>query len=319
MEAFEQGGERAELFVLDAGSEFVYYPYLLRSLDGLSFGEDSTVDLDEFCDVVSSWYYGGPLLSNESGEASDLTEAFATAFSEYCVETGIVAEFVRFDPNLANHETFACLGPTFERETVPVDLTQTADEIWEGLEGRNQRAINQALDTDLQVAPSQDPIDIAAFHDIYTNAMEARDASAHYRFDLSFFERILETELFSLVIARYHGEVVGGFVIAQNDRIAHHYLSASDPDYWDMRVNNLLCYTSLMEMRDRGLEIFDFQGGRPGVFRFKKGFSPDRLEFHVGKRIHLPEVYGQLTKEADRAGIDTSGGYFPAYRVATSN
>jgi hypothetical protein len=281
--------------------------------------DDSTVDFSEFHDIVSSWYYGGPLLSGGESDTIQLSKMFTTAYTEYCAKTGIVAEFVRFDPNLSNHKTFGCLGTTFDRETIPVDLTQSVDKIWEGFEGRNQRAIKQARDTDLEVTPSDDPADIAAFHEIYANAMEARDASAHYRFDSSFFKQILDMDLFTLIVASYHDEVVGGFIIAHDDYIAHHYLSASNPDYWDMRVNNLIFYTSLIEMRNRGLEIFDFQGGRPGVFRFKKGFSPDRREFHVGKRIHLPEVYEQLIKEAERAGIDTSGGYFPAYRVATSN
>jgi hypothetical protein len=320
MEAFEQGGERAELFVLDAGSEFVYYPYLVRSLDGLSYGEDSSVDLGEFCDVVSSWYYGGPLLSSESGEASDLTDAFATAFSEYCVEAGIVAEFVRFDPNLANHETFACLGPTFERETVPVELDVSVETLWEGFERRNRNAIRQGQDSGIVVEPTRDSEAIEVFYDIYTDAMEAVDASSHYRFPLSFFTTLLDKEdIATFLVATYEDTVIGGHVVVHDDTVAQDYLRASDPDYWDMRVNNLLCYTSMMEMRDRGLEIFDFQGGRPGVFRFKKGFSPNRLEFHVGKRIHLPEVYAQITEDAERAGIDTSRGYFPAYRVATSN
>jgi lipid II:glycine glycyltransferase (peptidoglycan interpeptide bridge formation enzyme) len=282
--------------------------------------DDSTVGLGEFCDIVSSWYYGGPLLSSKTSETENLTKAFATAFHEYCTEAGIVAEFIRFDPNLRNHDTFACLEPTFERETVPLKLDVSIDALWEGFERRNRNAIRQGRDSGIVVETTHNSKAIKAFFDIYTDAMEALNASSHYRFPLSFFYKLLDDRnLTTFLLATYEDTVIGGHVVVHDDTVAHDYLRASDPDYWDMRVNNLLCYTSLLQMRDRGLEIFDFQGGRPGVFRFKKGFSPDRREFHVGKRIHLPEVYDQLIEEAERAGIDTSGEYFPNYRIPQSN
>lgn len=324
LEDFEQGGERAELFVLDADDAFVYHPYLVRSLDDLPFVDGASVDVEEYADLVSSWYYGGPLAGGDAGgddgAGSSLTDAFARAFSDHCRERGYVAEFVRFDPNLANHETFDCLDPTFERETVPVDLTGTKDELWAGFERRNRNAIRQGLDSGIQVEPSRDGSDIKDFYGIYTDAMEAVDAPEHYRFPLDFFTELIgRPDLATFLASTADGEVVGGSVVVHDQHIAHDYLRASDPDYWDERVNNLICYVALLEMRERGREVFDFQGGRPGVFRFKKGFSPDRREFHVGRRVHLPDVYDRLVTEAERAGLDTGGDYFPAYRVETSN
>jgi hypothetical protein len=52
--------------------------------------------------------------------------------------------------------------------------------------------------------------------------MEARDAAEHYRFTLGYFQRLLETSLFSLVVARYEDELVGGFIIAHDDTYSHH-------------------------------------------------------------------------------------------------
>lgn len=315
---FEHDDERAEAFVLDGEDGFVYYPYLRRSLSTVPFADRTDTDLAAYDDIVSSWYYGGPLLSADADDS--LPETFEDEFGDYCREQGVVAEFVRFDPNRENHREFECLDPVFNRETVPVDLTGSADDIWEGYEGRNQRAIKQALDTDLVVEPTRDPGDCEAFHGIYSNAMEARDADEHYRFTLAFFQSLLDRpDLASLLVARYDGAVVGGFVAVHDERVAHHYLSASNPDYWDMRVNNLMYHEVVMHMRETGRELFDFQGGRPGVFKFKKGFSPDRGEFYIGKRTHMPDVYDELVEAAESAGIDTDTGYFPAYRVEQSN
>jgi hypothetical protein len=318
---FEQPAETAKAVVLETEDGFVYYPYLERPLSTLPYAEDADVDTAGYSDIVSSWYYGGPLVQTHAdGDPAALAEQFADAFDDYCRKQNVVAEFVRFDPNRENHRTFEALDPAFNRETVPVDLTGSDDDVWNGYEDRNQRAIKQAWDTEIRVEPTREPSDVAAFHDIYSNAMAARDAAEHYRFSESFFASLLDQpDLASLLVARYEGSVIGGFIILHDDRVGHHYLSASNPDYWDMRVNNLLYHEVVMYAKETGRELFDFQGGRPGVFKFKKGFSPDRGEFYVGKRTHLPEVYDDLVAAADRTGVDTDTGYFPAYRVEQSN
>lgn len=315
---FEHDSERAELFVYGDSDSFVYYPYIRRDLADLPFIGEALSDPEAYSDIVSSWYYGGPLLSD--GASPLLADEFAEAFTEHCADSGIVSEFIRFDPNRQNHDRFDALKPTFNRETVYVDLTKGIDTLWDEFEKRNRNAIRQAQQTDLVVESTTDSDDFEAFYDIYTNAMEARDASDHYRFPFSFFETLLGTDLATITVARYEGNVVGGAVVVHNDSIAHDYLRASNPDYWDLRVNNFLCYGVMMEMRDRGIDRFDFQGGRPGVFKFKKGFSTEgRGEFHIGKQIHCPEVYDSLTEAAANTGIDTTTGYFPAYREAKSN
>lgn len=315
---FEYESERAELFVYGDKDAFVYYPYIRRNLTDLPFADDALDDPTLYSDIVSSWYYGGPILSTND---ESLPTAFVDAFGEYCANAGIVSEFIRFDPLEQNHESFDVLDPEFNRQTIHVDLTKSRDRLWDEFEKRNRNAIRQAQETRLVVEPTRSIADYEAFYDIYTNAMEARDASEHYRFPFSFFKQLLGTEdLSTLTVARYEGSVVGGAVVVHDDSLAHDYLRASNPDYWDMRVNNLLCYRTMMEMRSRGLERFDFQGGRPGVFKFKKGFSTEgRGGFHIGKRVHMPDLYRTLTDAAADHGIDTDNGYFPAYREVKSN
>lgn len=314
---FEHETEEPELFVFESGDDVVYYPYLRRSLDTLPFAATVDDDLSDYSDIVSTWYWGGPVLSD--GAAEGTAERFAEAFTAYCEADDIVAEFIRFNPNLENHRDFEILDPRFDRETVTVDLRGSRDDIWEGYEGRNQRAIRQAQDAGIVVEPTSRTADVARFHDVYSSAMEARDAAEHYRFSQAFFERLLESSLFSLLVARHEGEFIGGFVVAHDERVAHHYLSASNPDYWDLRVNNLLYHEVVLHMHETGRDLFDFQGGRPGVFTFKKGFSPDRGEFYVGNRVHSPDLYEELTAIAAENGVDTESDYFPAYRVEQSN
>lgn len=314
---FEHDSEQAELFVFGDDRGFVYYPYLRRSLADLPYADAAVDDPEQYSDIVSSWYYGGPLLSPNADES--LAEEFSEAFRDYCCESGIVSEFVRFDPNLRNDRNFDTYSPEHNRQTVPIDLTQSKEEIWERYEDRNQRAIRQAQKSSLEIDREHNKSDIERFHTIYMNAMDARDAADHYRFPLRFFEKLVASEHCSPVVARYDDVVVGGFLITHDDVYSHHYLSASNPDYWDDRVNNLMYHEAVMYMHDTNRKVFDFQGGRPGVFKFKKGFSPARREFYIGKCVHQPQIYYALVDAAASAGVDTDSGYFPAYRLEQSN
>ena len=57
-------------------------------------------------------------------------------FSKYCKDTGIVSEFIRFDPNLNNHTYFNDLMPiTQNRHTVFIDLKQSKEDIWKNILG----------------------------------------------------------------------------------------------------------------------------------------------------------------------------------------
>lgn len=306
---YESPNEEARLFILEKEGEFVYYPFILRSIDNIDFSEDLDLEKSEYRDIVSTWYYGGPVLSSDDAE---LANEFKEKFSQYCREKNIVSEFIRFDPNLQNHQDFECLDPEQVLETVKVDLTKTKDEIWEGFEKRNRNAIRQAQEHKLDVEATEDKEDYRKFHEIYMNAMEAKNASGHYIFDYKFFQELADSDIGTLMVIRKEGEVVGGEILVHNEDIAYDYLRASNPDYWDLRINNLLCYGAVMEMKKTGRKIFDFQGGSGGVFKFKKAFSQDRGEFYISKRIHMPEVYRKLVEAQD---TESDEDYFPKYRA----
>jgi hypothetical protein len=314
---FEHDSEQAELFVYGDDSGFVYYPYLRRSLENLPYADIAVDNPEQYSDIVSSWYYGGPLLSPDADIS--IVKTFTQIFREHCRENNIISEFVRFDPNLRNDRIFDTLNPVHNRQTIPIDLTQSKEKIWERYESRNQRAIRQARKSPVNIDREYSVSDIKQFHTIYMNAMDSRDAAEHYRFPLQFFKELITSEFCSPVIARHSSDVVGGFLIAHDDICSHHYLSASNPEYWDDRVNNLMYHRSVMYMHDTGRKVFDFQGGRPGVFKFKKGYSPARREFYIAKRVHQPEIYDALVDAAASAGVETDTGYFPAYRIEQSN
>jgi hypothetical protein len=316
---FEFDTETVELFILEDGESLVYYPYFRRPLTTTEFESDE-YNLSKLSDIVSSWYYGGPLYAGPDSEREQLASSFAEQFGDTCRERGIVAEFIRFDPNIRNDQTFETLEPDFNRKTVPVDLSKSRETIWEGFSSSNRTHIRQGRDAGFNVDPATTTDEIGSFHDIYAAAMDAKGASQHYRFTQSFFEDLVfGAGNGTLLVSRYKGDIVGGSLLVEEDETVCEFLRASEPNLWDKGLNNHLCYRAIVYWDEQGADRLDFQGGRPGVFKFKKAFSPERGEMYLARRVHDEALYENLVATAENAGINTESGYFPAYRVDQSN
>lgn len=300
---------KLEILIYEEDNNYMFYPYIKRNIDELeylpSYGN---------YDIISSWYYGGPISKREPNQT--FIQDFIDKFKNHRKNNNIISEFIRFDPNLQNHETFKSLNPESNRKTVFVDLTKSLDTIWDEFEKRNRTSIRKAEKEEVEIEESTTEKDIGRFTEVYLKEMDAKDADEHYYFDSSEFKNMLERfeNKFKLFITKYKGEFIGGGLVMREDGIAHDYLRSTLPDYWDYCPNNLLLYEELKWCKEQGDEIFDLQGGRPGVFNFKKAFSPNRGEFFIGKLIHDEEKYNMLIDDAEENGIKTDKDFFPQYR-----
>lgn len=296
--AFQEkiGSGKAVLQIFAKGDNFVYYPGLLRTLPGKASG----YDLD------SGWYYGGPVASWEPW--TPLSEPWLTAIHNARINLGVIAEFIRFEPNAENHILLENYLPVeHNRETVVVDLTVSWESIWKQFSSQNKRNVKKAKANNLIIEKSDMSSSWSDFTDIYQAEMIRKDAPEHLRFDRFFFkqlEKLMNMDLFTVL---YHDEVIGGFIAATERRIAHHFLSATKYDYWEIRPNNLLFTEVIKYYHQTKRNFFDFQGGRDGVFRFKGNFSKQRRNFFIGKKIFDEKKYMELSN-------NRTTNFFPAYR-----
>lgn len=311
----------AELLVYREGEKLVYYPYFRRKIEGPRSSDTATAGTGGYSDIVSSWYYGGPLVSGlDPTRDRKFVRRFAQCFSQYCLDERIVSEFVRFDPQLRNDVAVGdVMAVRYDRPTVHVDLTQSDREMWAGFEGRNRTSIRKAVACGIRVVEAGAD-GIGEFARVYQREMQRKGAQGHYLFDERTFELFAEQlkERFLLFLAYHEERPIGGGVVMRGSGVAHDFLRATLPQFWSMQPNNLLLFEEIQSCKRRGDRVFDLQGGRPGVFEFKRAFSSARGAFHVAKIVHLPKVYRMLTGLAEDAGADTSGGFFPSYRAAGS-
>jgi hypothetical protein len=311
--------DEGEWFVFGNDDEYIYYPYLRRRLDKLEYLATIGPDLSKYSDITSSWYYGGPIYSRGRGTPEEgLVEGFLAAFDAHCQESGIVSEFIRFDPNLRNGQFFdGWLPVSVNRQTVVVDLTKTEEEVWEGLASRNRNRLRRAAKHGLEMECRRDDEAIAIFQRIYAREMERKSALSHYRFSKEFFLSLFErcSDHFYLLLFRLKDAYVGGIVCAWMGGIVHDYLRSSLAEYWTMNLNNWMVLQSILHAKAQGCVLYDLQGGKEGVFHFKSGFSRLRRDFLVCARVHIPQVYEQLCVGSSPESVS----FFPAYREKESN
>lgn len=314
--------DEAELFQFGNEQDYIYYPYFKRRLDKLPFAHSCKINLSEYYDIASSWYYGGPLASC-SQINMPLCSDFIDVFSDYAQQKHFISEFIRFDPNLYNHKQFKGLLPISQnRKSIYVDLRQTEDQIWMNMEGRARTAIRKAKRLGVKIHKSKGNKELANFCSIYSAEMKRKNAPSHYHFGDQFIQKLFRTlgNNVKLIYADVNGVFISaGIFVYEPFEIVHYYLMATDYDYIQYQANNLILYDAMMYFKRKGIKIFDLQGGREGVYNFKKSFSKSKAFFYISEIIHNKSVYGQLVSCHDKHVCEEKNTFFPAYRAKDTN
>jgi len=301
-------------FAMDTGMGKILYPFFKRSLDNIF---QISEDFADYSDIISSWYYGGPIITKADNE-SELVKIYSKAFTEYCSKENIIAEFVRFDPNVENHIHFTdYYNIEYNRETVPVDLQKEYEEIWNGYKGRCRTAIKKAIKSEIKIFKDIRPELIDEFSEIYQKEMERKADSKHYFFPREFFHELIKIlpDNFKYFFAYHNDTLCGGTIIYFKGDTVYDFLMATKVDFWKYQPNNILLDYAIKWAKSNGYNVFDLMGGRNGVFKFKSSFSKLRRKFYIGKRVYNDKIYSKLEKITYKI-MDSkfSSKFFPVYR-----
>jgi len=75
----------------------------------------------------------------------------------------------------------------------------------------------------------------------------------------------------------------------------------------------------MLYFKNKGVPVFDLQGGREGVYNFKKSFSKDRASFYTAGVVHNSSVYNELTRCKEKYVVSDTSDFFPRYRLKETN
>jgi hypothetical protein len=313
--AHELNGDGTALsFVVEDGEKTLFHPFLIRLIP--EFGLN-----DEQHDIESVYGYSGPLSNN--GDRKFLTEAWA-AFSDWCRQQNVVAEFIRFHPLLDNKnslEGFAKVSP--DRETVLINLDGTPDSLWASYPSAQRSKIRRAQNEGLVCRNQALREGLPEFRCLYKQTMQNVGAAAYYFFGDAYFENLAcslneHGRIFSVYKA---DRVIASALFLYHAPFLHYHLGGSDPAHRDARPNNLLFHTAALWGQDHGCRWLHLGGGRTSapddeLLRFKSSFSQERRVFYTGRRVHCQKTYDWLCAEwMKQNNVTERPPYFLLYRL----
>lgn len=183
-----------------------------------------------------------------------------------------------------------------------VDLDQSEDILFKNIDSAKQRNVKKAKKGDLEILVCKGEDSIKYLDDFQrlrentqTRAISKNKQASMLLKSNEFFHTLMMQPNAFLLLGKYEGEVVSVALILQGGDTVYYHSGGSD-----IEVNRKTCcsaymfWKALLYFKDIGIKYFDF-GGCPvspsenhpayGVYRFKKGFGGDYLEFDGGKII----------------------------------
>ncbi len=145
------------------------------------------IEADTIFDLATPYGYGGFLLDGAVDHLSTLNEAYY----QWCIENGIISEFVRFHPVLENARALREMYEVVDLgRTIQLEL-QSEEQIWAGLTSKNRNVIRKARKSGVEIFWGRSPELMAKFKSMYDATMAKDEAAAYYYFKEDFYQSVL--------------------------------------------------------------------------------------------------------------------------------
>jgi hypothetical protein len=304
----------------------IFYPFLVRPLSELPFGERILEELGPVFDITSP-EYGGLFHNFRDGVPYETQIAFNEEFGHFCHEKKIVTEFGRVQVLLGN----TTLGPGYNvrrmGKVVWVDISGSIEQIEGNMSKEGRKKMRQAIRNGV-VVKELGPDGFLDFAPLYYQTMEYHTAADRYYFPISFFEAMQRMdEKFCFILGAYFEEkLIASIIVLTHGGVGYSYLSATDRDFQEQRPNNILFYEMLIRCKHLGCHSFVLGGGasgEDGTYLFKLNFSQLEKDFFIYDRLHMIDYYRKLielkTEYEHNHGNDSfdpeAVSFFPIYRA----
>lgn len=307
LELHERYGDgNAEAVFYESIFGMVYYPFLIRKIQGT-----------KFVDITTPYGYGGPLFKAINEESNlMLAQEFIKEFERYCLEIGVVSEFIRFTPHLYNHLPMMRSGFPVEKhcDNVVIDLKKDWKEINSGIRHSyisQIRRIEKLNNLKFSITAAHNSIEI--FYDLYHKNMEYKKIKGYFNFKKLYIELLASSLGDNVLFAQVtHNEKIinSAIFILSKPYFIDYFLAASSIDYKQTMGSHYLVYKIMEWAKNNGFYKMQLGGGHSSLLFFKSGFSKDVEAYFVSKIIRNPIEYSNLTK----TNIQNLNSIFPAYR-----
>lgn len=311
VKAFQIHGDGdPQLLYYEAGGLKAIYVYMKRK-----------TGIEGYYDSVTPYGYGGVLFDGDISEAN--LQAFWKAYVEKMKEEGIVDNFVRYHPVLANAVPMKQISTVIDLgKTIAFDLS-SPEVIWENIISKNRNMIRKAEKNGIEIKHGKDLELFKDFKRIYNATMEKDNAEEYYFFGDAFYESIHNdlNNNYEMFYAVLNGEIIAMSIMLFGNKQMHYHLSGSMIEYRNLAPSNLLLYKAALWGCEQGYKTFHLGGGvgsgEDNLYKFKAAFNRNSdYQFSIGKEVFDQEKYDELValRAKQDPGFDLESKYFPLYR-----
>ena len=277
--------------------------------------------IEGYYDSVTPYGYGGVLFDGDTSEAN--LQAFWKAYVEKMKEEGIIDNFVRYHPVLANAVPMKQISTVIDLgKTIAFDLS-SPEVIWENIISKNRNMIRKAEKNGIVIEHGKGMDLLDNFTAIYNATMDKDHAEEYYYFKRPFYESIHNdlNDNYEVFYARLNDKIIAmSIMIFANGRLNYH-LSGSDIEYRNLAPSNLLLYKAALWGCEHGFKTFHLGGGvgsgEDNLYKFKAAFNRNSdYQFSIGKQIFDQKKYDELValRAKQDPDFNPDSKYFPLYR-----
>ena len=277
--------------------------------------------IEGYYDSITPYGYGGVLFEGDTSEES--LQEFWKAYVEKMNEEGIVDNFVRYHPVLANAIPMKTISTVVDLgKTVAFDLS-SEEVIWNNIISKNRNMIRKAEKNGIEIRHGKGLELFQDFKRIYNATMEKDHAEDYYFFEDDFYESIHRdlNNNYEMFYAVLDNQIIAMSIMLYANKQMHYHLSGSVMEYRNMAPSNLLLYKTALWGYEHGFQTLHLGGGvgsgEDNLYKFKAAFNRNsNYRFSIGKEIFDVGKYDDLVEERVRqdASFDAASAFFPLYR-----
>lgn len=264
----------------------IAYPFIKRRIEG---------EPPNYFDITTPFGYGGPVVRGE-GDSDALVARFLEAFSGYCRDEHIIAEYIRFHPLLGNaayFEKHLKLLPLYE--TYTVDLKRAA----ESAGGRHNSSQEDQGIVIRKLGTVRHMFEFLVLY--YAEVRRREEADSYYFFTQDYFEALVSNLGPILhLFGAYRGQklISACYILAEGDTIYQHLDGTLEGEEKSGTAKTLL-----LKIEEWGADNnmafyhlggdFKMEGGKNLPVKRKIANMQPSM-FYICEKIHDASIYMEL-------------------------
>jgi len=268
---------------------------------------------NKYFDISTPYGYGGFIVEGDDFQKLNYT------YNEYCIENGIISEFVRF--NLFNSYRNYYDGKIEMRmHNIVRSLYSSIDDIYMDFEHKVRKNLKKANKNSLKIIIDDLGEKVDDFLKIYYMTMNRTSSDSSYYFPKQFFDAINAMKNnFIYFFTMLENEVISAELILYGKENCYSFLGGTNDQYFNYRPNEFLKFEIIKWSKNKGINNFVLGGGYgtdDGIYKYKKSLAPNGIvDFYTGEKIFNDSLYKKLVDiRLQKEGTILNTKYFPLYR-----